>query len=319
MDLFWRPRGRRMPSHVVRVHGVAVRECTGGYRVATRGQIPCCQERLQSVERGRHRLPVCVRRARRQCCAVGLGDDRRPCPERVEQRAARGVVDNLRPDLIRDVAEGDARRHHPVGHALLHQRDRLVDERTHALEPGDDVLVVGAGCRRHLRDHARHVLLNTLDLVHRHTEVMRHHAADGHGIVVELEALCRSLEQVAIQIVADLILGGQAGTIDVRNPLDAVFQVGRASVDRWLGIVGPARILTGVADRGRGLRVLRHPVLPVFVELGAKTLGRARRVRRGTGHRQQGEHRKDAEQQVVAHAPDCRTRPNTMTPTSGRR
>ena len=68
-----------------------------------------------------------------------------------------------------------------------------------------------------------------------------------------------------------------------------LFKWAGARVDRWLGIVGPAGVLTGVPDRGRRLRVLRHPVLPVLVELSAETLGRARRVGRGTGHRQQGE------------------------------
>ena len=260
------------------------------------------QERVKPLERRGDGLAVRVRRARCQGGAVGFGDGRRPCLERVEHRAARRIVDNLRPDLIGHVAERDARRHHAVGQALLHQRDGLVDERAHRFEASDDVLVVGAGCRRHQRNRVRDVLLNPLELVHRHQQVVRHHPADRHRVVVKVEALRRRLQEFAIEVVTDLVLGAEPGAIDLRNPLNAAPQVRGASVDGRLRIVSPARVLTGVPDGGRRFRVLRHPVLPVLVQRRAEPLRRRRRVGRGTGNDKGRAQSHETEQKLVAHA-----------------
>ena len=115
--------------------------------------------------------------------AVGFRHRRRKRLERGEQRAGQRIAATICASTwlgtSRNVICGGVS---PLREPLLHQRDGLVDQGGHAARAGtiSSIVVVAIG-GRHDRDGARDVLLQALQLVHRHQQVVRDDAAKRHA------------------------------------------------------------------------------------------------------------------------------------------
>ena len=154
--------------------------------------------------------------------------------------------------------------------------------------------------RRHEGDSTRDVLRNAFELVDRHQQVVQGDLTNRQCVVVELETGDRGVEKVAVQVVIQLIGRIEACAIDRHEPGGALFQILGPRIDRRLRIVGPTRVLARISECRGGFRVLRHPVLPVVVELRAQQVGPALRRLHGAGNRRTNE-RQHAQQRVKTH------------------
>jgi len=195
------------------------------------------------------------------------GNIRRHLREGVDHRALHRIIVDLGLHLIVHIAKRDLRGSHSRGDPLLHQGDGLVHQRFNSFEPQQDVFVILARLAGHDREDVRNLLLNPFKLIDRHEEVVRNHALERDRIVVELQAFDGCLQQVAIQIEADLIFCAELPAIDPGQAIQTVLEVLLAASDGRLGIVRPSHVLSRIPHRRRQLRMLGHPVFPILIEL----------------------------------------------------
>jgi hypothetical protein len=301
VNLLRRLRRRRMPAHVVGVHLGTLRERIGGDRAAARGQVGLDQKLVEAREGRAHGLRVCSDRRLGQAIAIGRRDGRRPSFERAQQRTRPRIGDDLRRDLPGNVAKRDLRRGQPLRQPLLHQRDGLIDDRRRGEEARDEVLVVRHARGRHEADDAGDVLLDAFHLIDRHVQVVGNDAAQRHGVVAELQPLHRGRDHVAVEVVIELVARRKPGALDPVQLPDRATEMVIPRGDRFRRIVGPPRVVPWIAERGRRLRVLAHPELPVVVEERAEALSRGRTGLRNRGGRQRDERDRQEEGQVKSH------------------
>jgi hypothetical protein len=78
---------------------------------------------------------------------------------------------------------------------------------------------------------------------------VRNHATNRHGVVLEVETLDRCLEELAVEIEAQLVVWTERPTLDTREPPEAGLQARGTRVDRGLRIVGPPTVLARIPNR----------------------------------------------------------------------
>src|SRR5438132_453134 len=78
---------------------------------------------------------------------------------------------------------------------------------------------------RHERERSGNILLHTIELVERHEQVARYHAANRDRVVLEVEPLDGRLQQLAVKIEVQLIGGVELRAIEAQQPLTAALQM----------------------------------------------------------------------------------------------
>jgi len=164
VDALGRQARRRVGVNQRGVRGLSVLERSKTDLSARQRPIRAAQERLELRPARDERLHVRAARSRTQPLLVGRADLTREAPERDEQRRVVRRCRSLRDDLIECEIDDDRGLCQAGGQLLLHQRDRLVDERRQVAQPRDDVLVVPHGPQRHLVDDVEHLVVHAVGL-----------------------------------------------------------------------------------------------------------------------------------------------------------
>ena len=155
---------------------------------------------------------------------------------------------------------------------LLQQRGFLFERFRQRFESGEDIFVIGNGRMRSTCQRFRGTLLDAFALIDAEPFVPGNDIVKWHGIVAELQSLFGGLQQSNVEVVVQLLSGGQRGAIDFFQCGEAFVEMLLAGGDACGRIVRPFAILSGIAHAGGEFRILFHPKLPIGVEIRAEIL-----------------------------------------------
>jgi hypothetical protein len=147
-------------------------------------------------------------RRRAQSCAFSFGDFTGKFLKALQQRTFLRIRLHLVQNLLRHVAERDARRGDAGGEALLHQDDGLVNERRQGVEAGEEIFVILDGGVRSDCQQAGGVLLHAIHLGER--EEFGRKAVAGEG----------EFQIFPEQVAAELIGGRKVRAVEGLNDFE---------------------------------------------------------------------------------------------------
>ena len=260
MDLSCREIGGGVALHQHVVVGRAVWQCAGGDGVAGEWQVVALERRLQLAV-GRHDAAADERtRLGSQRLALDFRQRGGELLEWRVERAAAGVIDDLRRNLRRHAVHQHTRRHAAGLQACLQQPDGLLHPCRQCGQAAEVLAVLRAGGKGHrLRDAVGRL----------HTALV----ADGLQVFLESLSLHGQLKLPLEGVEVQLVGCRQPRARDRPQALQRAAIGGFARGYCREADVGPAVVVARVALVAGALRAVLHAAFPFAGEEGVKGLG----------------------------------------------